>query len=162
MSIRDRVQSGTGDEGWTVHADGSLRYRRRVVVPQLTDLREEILREFHYSRFAVHPGGTKMYQYLRRQYYWSGMKRHVRDFVRRCLTCQHVKAEHEKPAGLLQPLEVAEWKWEHVTMDFVTHLARTQQRHDAVWVIVDRLTKSAHFLTVRMTFALERFCWLYI
>ena len=90
------------------------------------------------------------------------MKRHVGDFIRRCLTCQQVKAEHQKPAGLLQPLEVAEWKWEHVTMDFVTHLPWTQQKHDAVWVIVDRLTKSAHFLAVRMTFALERFCRLYI
>ena len=125
VSIRDRVQLGTGDEGWTVHVDGSLRYRGRVVVPQLTDLREEILREFHCSRFTVHLGGTKMYQDLRRQYYWSGMKRHVGDFVRRCLTCQQVKAEHQKPAGLLQPLEVAEWKWQQVTMDFVTHLPRT-------------------------------------
>ena len=69
VSIRDRVHLGTGDEGWTVHADGSLRYRGRVVVPQLTDLREEILREFHCSRFFVHPGGTKMYQDLRCQYY---------------------------------------------------------------------------------------------
>ena len=153
MSIRDRVQSGTGDKGWTIHTDGSLQYRGRVVVPQSTDLREEILREFHCSRFAVHPGGTKMYQDLRRQYYWSGMKRHVGDFVRRCLTCQHIKAEHQKPARLLQPLEVAEWKWEHITMDFVTHLPRMQQKHDAVWVIVDRLTKSAHFLAVRMTFS---------
>ena len=81
VSIRDRAQSRTGDEGWTVYTYGSLWYRGRVVVPQLTDLREEILREFHYSRFAVHPGGTKMYQDLCRQYYWSGMKRHVRDFV---------------------------------------------------------------------------------
>ena len=69
VSIKDRVQSGTGDEGWTIHSDGSLRYRGRVVVPQLTDLREEILGEFHCSRFAVHPGGTKMYWDLRRQYY---------------------------------------------------------------------------------------------
>ena len=81
VSIMDQVQSGTGDEGWTVHADGSLRYRGRVVVPQLIELREEILREFHCSRFAVHPGGTKMYRDLRRQYYWSGIKRHVGDFV---------------------------------------------------------------------------------
>ena len=107
-SIRDQVQSGTGDEGWTIHANGSLRYRGRVVVPQLTDLREEILKEFHCSRFAVHPGGTKMYQDLRHQYYWSRMKRHVGDFVRRCLTCQQVKVEHQKPARLLPPLEVAE------------------------------------------------------
>ena len=77
VSIRDRVQLGTGDEGWTIHVDDSLRYKGRVVVPQLTDLREEILREFNCSRFAMHPGGTKMYQDLRRQYYWSGMKKHV-------------------------------------------------------------------------------------
>ena len=94
VSIRDRVQLGTGDEGWTIHTDGILRYRGRVVVPQSTNLREEILREFQCSRFAVHPGGTKMYQDLRRQCYWSGMKRHVGDFVRRCLTCQQIKAEH--------------------------------------------------------------------
>ena len=69
VSIRDRVQSGTGDEGWTVHTNGGLRYRGWVVVPQLTDLREEILREFHCSQFAMHPGGTNMYQDLRCQYY---------------------------------------------------------------------------------------------
>ena len=132
------------------------------MVPQSTDLREESLREFLCSRFTVHPGGMKMYQDLRRQYYWSGMKRHVGDFVRRCLTCQQVKAEHQKPARLLQPLEVAEWKWEHIAMDFVTHLQWTQQKHDTVCVIVDRLTKSAHFLAVQMTFTLERFYRLYI
>ena len=80
VSIKDWVQSGTGDKDWAVHVDGSLRYRGWVVVPQLTYLREEILREFHYSRFTVHPGATKMYQDLRRQYYWSGMERHVGDF----------------------------------------------------------------------------------
>ena len=125
------------------------------MVPQLIELREEILREFHCSRFAVHQGGTKMYRDLRRQYCWSGMKRHVGDFVRRCLTCQQVKAEHQRPTGLLQPLEVADWKWEHVMMDFVTHLPRTSRRHDAVWVIVDLLTKSVDFLVVRMTFTWE-------
>ena len=88
MSIRDRVQPGTSDKGWVIHTEGSLRYRGRVLVPQLTDLREEILKEFHFSRFAVHLGSTKMYYDLRRQYYWSGMKRHVGDFIRLCLTCQ--------------------------------------------------------------------------
>ena len=95
------------------------------MVPQLIDLREEILREFHCSRFAVHPSGTKMYQDLRRQFYWKEMKRHVGDFVQRCLTCQQVKAEHQKLVGLLQPLVVAEWKWEHVTMDLVTYFPLT-------------------------------------
>ena len=125
------------------------------MVPQLTDLRKEILREFHCSQFAVHPGGTKMYRDLRRQ-------------VTHCKFCSkmsHVlagKAKHQKPPGLLQPLEVAEWKWEHITMDFVTHFPWTPWRHDVVWVIVDRLTKSAHFLAVRMTFTLEVFRRLYI
>ena len=103
-----------------------------------------------------------MYHGLCRQYYLSGMKRHVGDFFRRCLTCQQVKAENQRLAGLLQPLEIAEWKWEHITMDFVTHLQRTSRKHDAVWVIVDRLTKSAHFLAMQMTFTLEELCRLYI
>ena len=81
------------------------------MVPQLTNLREESLREFNCSHFSVHLGGTKMYRDLHRQYYWGGMKRHVGDFVRQCLTCQQVKAEHQKLARLLQPLEVAKWKW---------------------------------------------------
>ena len=72
VSIKDWVQSGVVDEGWTIHTNGSIWYRGRVVVPQLTHFREEILREFHCSYFAVHPGGTKMYSDLRCKYYWSG------------------------------------------------------------------------------------------
>ena len=98
-----------------------------------------------------------MYHDLRRQYYSSEMKKHIGDFVRRCLTCQQVKAEHQRLAGLLQPLEVVEWKWKHVTMDFVTHLPQTSRGDEVVWVIVDRLTKSTHFLAVPMTFTLEEF-----
>ena len=80
------------------------------MAPQSTDLREEILREFHSSRFVVHPRGTKMYHDLHRQYYWSGIKKHIKDFVHQCLTCQQIKAEHQRPTRLLQPLEVVEWK----------------------------------------------------
>ena len=132
------------------------------MVPQSTNLREEILREFHCSLFAMHLGGTKMYRDLRCQYYWSEIKRHVGDFVLLCLTCQQVKLEHQRPAELLQPLEIAEWKWKHITMNFVTHFLRTLRKHDTVWVIVDQLTKSAHFLVVRMIFTLEEFYRLYI
>ena len=86
------------------------------------------------------------------------MKKHVGELFRCCLIFQQVKAEHQRSTGLLQPLEVAEWKWEHKTMDFFDSL----RRHGAVWVIVDRLTKSAHFLVMRMTFTLEEFYRLYI
>ena len=77
LSIRDRVRSDTCDEGWAIHIDGSLRYRGQVVVPQSVDLREEILREFYCSRFAMHLGGTKMYHDFCRKYCWSGMKKHI-------------------------------------------------------------------------------------
>ena len=110
MFIKDQVQSGTSDEGWVIHMDGSLQYSGRIMVPYTTDLREETLREFHCSRFIVLPGGTKMYHDLHRQYYWNGMKKHVGDFVRRCLMRQKVKAELQRLARLLQPLEVAKWK----------------------------------------------------
>ncbi len=69
------------------------------------------------------------------------MKRDVAEFVSKCLTCQQVKVEHYAPAGLLHPLPVPEWKWERITMDFVIGLPRTQNSHDAVWVIIDRLNK---------------------
>ena len=110
------------------------------MVPRLANLREEILRELHCSRFVVHPGGVKMYHDLRHKYYWSGMKQQE-DFSCRCLTCQQVKVEHQRPAGLLQPLEVAELKWEHVMTDFFTHLPQTLRGHEVAWVIMDQVTK---------------------
>ena len=88
------MQLCTGDEGWVIHTKGSLRFKGRVMIPQSTNMREEILRELHCSNFSVNPGGTKIYHDLRHQYYWSGMKRHVGDSVSRCLRCQQVKAEH--------------------------------------------------------------------
>ena len=81
---------------------------------------------------------------------------------RRCLTCQKVKVEHQKPSGLLQPLEISEWKWEHITMDFVVGLPTTPNRYDVIWVLVDRLTKSAHFLPIKVKFTLDQLEKLYI
>ena len=91
LSIKDQVKSNIDGERWAIHTDGSLRYRGRVVVPQLADLREKILIEFHCSCFVVHIGGTKMHHELRRQYYWSDMKKHIKEFVHHYLTCQQVK-----------------------------------------------------------------------
>ena len=103
-----------------------------------------------------------MYRTIKENYWWSGMKRDIAEFVVRCLVCQQVKAEHKKPSGTLQPLPIPEWKWEHITMDFVVGLPSTQAGFDAIWVIVDRLTKSAHFLPVRTKFSLDRLAGLYI
>ena len=131
-----------------VSPDSGLRYRSRPFVPLA--LRDDVLSDFHHSRLAVHPGGTKMYHDLRRQYWWKGMKRAVADFVSTCLTCQQVKAEHQRPVGMLQPLPIAEWKWDYVTVDFETGLPKLPKRHDAVWMVLDRLMKITHFLPVRV------------
>lgn len=143
-------------------ADGGLRFRRRLCVPNCIELKKEILDAAHRSRYAIHPGTTKLYKYLKRQFWWNGMKKDVADYVSRCLTCQRVKAGHQKPAGKLKPLPIPEWKWENISMDFVTGLPRTKTEHDAIWVIVDRLTKSAHFLPVSMTYSVDTLGKLYV
>src|SRR5438128_4566274 len=98
----------------------------RVCVPDVKALRETILREAHESGYSIHPGSTKMYQDRKEYYWWYGMKRDIAEYVALCDTCQRVKAEHQRPAGLLQPLKVPEWKWEEISMDFIVGLPRTQ------------------------------------
>jgi hypothetical protein len=94
-----------------------------------------------------------MYKDLKTHYWWYGMKRDIAKYVSLCDTCQRVKAEHQRPAGLLQPLKIPEWKWEEIGMDSIIGLPRTQARYDSIWVIVDRLTKVAHFIPVKMTYS---------
>nr|GEV89404.1 putative reverse transcriptase domain-containing protein [Tanacetum cinerariifolium] len=84
------------------------------------------------------------------------MKKDIAEYVSRCLTCMKVKAEHQRPPGLLQQLKIPEWKYERIAIDFVTKLPRTSSGHDTMWVIVDRLTKSAHFLPMREDYKMDR------
>ena len=90
------------------------------------------------------------------------MKKDISEFVTKCLFCQRVKAEHQVPLGLLQPIRIPEWKWDRITMDFVVGLSLTGRKHDSVWVVVDRLTKSSHFLPVRTDYSLDKLAELYI
>ncbi|XP_073153876.1 uncharacterized protein [Henckelia pumila] len=142
--------------------DDIVRHRGRMWVPSTDQLREDIMSEAHASPYSIHPGSTKMYRDLRTLYWWPGMKGDIGRFVSECLTCQQVKAEHQRPAGLLRPLPIPEWKWENISMDFVVGLPRSNRGSTAIWVIVDRLTKSAHFLPVRTTFTMTQFAELYI
>ena len=100
----------------------------------------------------AHPGVKKMYADLKPLFYWSGMKKDVVRFVASCLECQLVKAEHRHPAGLLQPHVIPESKWEVISMDFIVGLPMTARRHDSIFLVVDTLTKSAHFVTVKTTY----------
>jgi hypothetical protein len=103
-----------------------------------------------------------MYKDLKTRYWWYGMKRDVTEYVALCDTCQQVKAEHQRPIGLLQPLKIPEWKWEEIRMDFIVGLPRTQAGFDSIWVIVDRLTKVAHFIPVKTTYSGAKLAELYI
>ncbi|GKC77589.1 putative reverse transcriptase domain-containing protein [Tanacetum coccineum] len=121
-----------------------------------------ILNEAHKSRYSMHPRADKMYHDLHDMYWWPGMKRDIPIYVSKCLTCAKVKAKHQRLSGLLQQPEIPEWKWDKITMDLITKLPRSRSGHDAIWVIVDRLTKLAHILAIREDFNTERLARLYI
>jgi hypothetical protein len=116
------------------------------VVPKTKDLKKKILDEAHVSKFSMHPGTTKTYHDLKPLYWWTRMKREIAQYVSECDTCQRIKASHLKSAGALQPLSIRSWKWDDISMDFIVGLPNTSRHHDSIWVIVDRLTKVAHFL----------------
>ena len=160
--VWNQLQSGEQIEGWQISPEGFLLRKGKLVVPNDSNLRDAVLYEAHRSKFSIHPGSTKMYMDLKRQYWWRGMKRDVANFVAKCSICKQVKADHQRPGGELQPLPIPDWKWDHVTMDFVTGLPRTQEGYDAVWVVVDRLTKTAHFIPIRADYKVPKLCRLYI
>ena len=141
---------------------GVLRFGQRLVVPKDMELRNLILREAHDSPLSIHPGATKMYQDLRQRFWWTRMKREIAKFVAECDVCRRVKAEHQRPAGLLQPLPIPEWKWDSIGMDFITGLPTSPKKKDAIWVVIDRLTKVAHFLPVNIAFNASLLADLYI
>ncbi|GJT75791.1 putative reverse transcriptase domain-containing protein [Tanacetum coccineum] len=140
----------------------SLYFMDRIWVPLIGDVRTIIMDEAHKSKYSVHPGADKMYYDLRDRYWWPGMKRDIATYVSKCLTCSKVKAEHQRPSGLLQQPEIPEWKWDKITMDFITKLPRSKSGNDTIWVIVDRLTKSAHFLAIREDYSTEKLAKIYV
>ena len=147
---------------FSVNEDGLLYYKDRVCVPNDDGYKKSILEDAHSGSFTIHPGSTKMYQDLKTSYWGSGMKIDVSEFVTKCMVCQKVKAEHQVPSGLLQLIRISEWKWDRITMDFVASLPLIGRNHDSVWVVVDRLTKSAHFLPLRTDYSLNKLAELYI
>ncbi|GKF44291.1 reverse transcriptase domain-containing protein, partial [Tanacetum coccineum] len=128
--------------------DGTLCLHSRSWIPFYGDLRSVIMHESHKSKYSIHPSSEKMYQDVKKLYWWSNMKADIATYVSKCLTCARVKAKHQRPSGLLVQPEIPEWKWDNITMDFITKLPKSPQGFDTIWVIVDRLTKSAHFLPI--------------
>ncbi|XP_073362331.1 uncharacterized protein [Aegilops tauschii subsp. strangulata] len=143
--IKENMVKGKA-EGFHEDGHGAIWFEKRICVPQDADIRKLILQEAHDSPYSIHPGNTKMYLDLRERFWWPSLKREIAGYIATCDVCQRVKAEHQRPAVLLQPLPIPDWKWDEIGMDFITGLPRTRSGYDSIWVVVDRLTKVAHFI----------------
>ncbi|GJV64011.1 putative reverse transcriptase domain-containing protein [Tanacetum coccineum] len=143
-------------------ADGTLCLHGRSWLPCYGDLRSVIMHESHKSKYSIHLGSEKMYQDMKKLYWWPNMKVDIATYVSKCLTCARVKDEHQRPSGLLIQPAIPEWKWDNIMMDFITKLPKSSHDFDTMWVIVDRLTKSAHFLPIRENDPLDKLVRLYL
>ncbi|GJX63815.1 putative reverse transcriptase domain-containing protein [Tanacetum coccineum] len=150
------------DQQMEIREDESLYFLDRIWVPLVRGGRTIIIDEAHKTRYSVHPRADKMYHDLQDMYWWPRMKRDIAIYISKSLTCSKVKVEHQRPSGLLQQPDIPEWKWDKITMDFITKLPKMKSGHDTIWVIVDRLTKSAYFLAIREDYSTERLARFYI
>ena len=132
--------------------DEVIMYKERIYLVPESQLKEKILQAAHDTPLAGHPGYFKTYRQIRERFSWKGLKEDVLRHVRECVTCQQNKIEQTHPAGLLQPLPIPSQKWENVSMDFITGLPKVQGR-DCIYVVVDRLTKFAHFFAISTTYS---------
>ncbi|GJV59449.1 putative reverse transcriptase domain-containing protein [Tanacetum coccineum] len=114
-------------------ADDTLCLNNRSWFPCYGNLRTLIMHESYKSKYSVHPGSDKIYQDMKQLYWWPNMKADIATYVSKCLTCLRVKAEHQKPSRLLVQPAIPQWKWENITMDFVTKLPKTQSGNDTIW-----------------------------
>ena len=161
QQTREKVQHYGNDE-YRIDDDGLLRKQNRIMVPDNPILRRSLLEKAYESSYTMHPGITKMYHDLRDLYWWEGLKKDITEYVMKCLTCQQVKVEHQRLAGKLQNLDIPEWKWDKITMDFIVGLPRTLKGYDSIWVIVDRLMKSANFFPVKTSYSAAQYARLYL
>jgi hypothetical protein len=159
--IHEKIKAGKAN-CFRKDDQGIVWFNDRIVVPKNDEIRQQILDEAHLSRYSIHPRSTKMYQDLNQHYWWTKMKIEIARYVARCDTCRCVKAIHMKTAGPLQSLLIPTWKWEDISMDFIVGLPRTAKGFDSIWVIIDRLTKIAHFLPVKVKYTVATYAELYI
>jgi hypothetical protein len=159
--IKENMSKGKAD-GFREDDQGIIWFEKRVCVPKDPEIKRLIFQEAHDSPYSIHPGNTKMYMDLEERFWWTGMKREIAEFIALCDVCNRVKAEHQKPAGLLQPLPIPDWKWDKIGMDFITGLPRTRSGYDSIWVVVDHLTKVAHFIPVKTTYTSAQLAKIYM
>jgi hypothetical protein len=159
--LRQRMESGEA-QCFRQDANGVLWFKDCLVVLKDFELRRKIMDETHCSRYSIHPGTNKIYQDWKKNFWWTRMKREIARYVSECDTYWRIKADHLRPTGNLQPLSIPEWKWENICMDYIVGLPRTSRGYNSIWVIMDRLTKSAHFIPIATTYRVRQYAELYI
>jgi hypothetical protein len=150
--IRRLILEGRGKD-FREDAEGVIWFKARLCVPNVQSIWELILKESHETAYLIHPGSEKMYKDLKKKFWWYGMKREIAEHVAMCDSCRRIKVEHQRPAELLQPLQIPQWKWDEIGMDFIVGLPRTRAGYDSIWVVVNRLTKSAHYIPVKTNYS---------
>jgi hypothetical protein len=159
--LRQRLELGEA-QCFRQDADRVLWFKYRLMVLKDFELHRKIMDEAHCSRYYIHPKTNKMYQDLKKNFWWIRMKREIAKYVSECDTCQIIKARHFRPARNLQPLSIPECKLENICMDFIVGLPHTSHGYNSIWVIVNRLTKSAYFIPVAMTYRVGQYAELHI
>jgi hypothetical protein len=161
--IKRRIQEGDPKLAcFREDVEGTLWFKDRLVVPQKEALKKKILDEAHMSRYSIHLGSTKMYHHLRQKFWWTWMKRETAHYVSECDTCTKVKVDYMKTGGLQEPLSTPDWKWDDISMDFIVGLPLTAHKFDSIWVIMDWLTKPAHFILIHTKYRVEKYVEIYI
>nr|GEV83036.1 putative reverse transcriptase domain-containing protein [Tanacetum cinerariifolium] len=150
------------DKSFEIRPGGTRCIKKRSWLPLFGNLRELVMHETHKSKYSIYPSSDKIYQDLKKLYWWPNMKAIIAEYVGKCLTCSRVKAECQKSSSLLVQPEIPMWKRERITMDFVTKLPKTSNEHDIIWVIFDHLTKSELFIPTREIDSMETLTRLYI
>ncbi|GJY23535.1 putative reverse transcriptase domain-containing protein [Tanacetum coccineum] len=125
------------NKSFEIRPNGTRCIKNQSWLPLFGNLRDLIMHESHKLKYSIHPGSDKMYQDLKKLYWWHNMKAIIAEYIGKCLTCSRVKAECQKPFGLLVQPEIPMWKWERITMDFLTKLPKTSNGHDTIWAIID-------------------------
>nr|GEZ12739.1 reverse transcriptase domain-containing protein [Tanacetum cinerariifolium] len=139
-----------------------LKEEKLSWLPCYGDLISVIMHESHKSKYSIHLGSEKMYQDMKKLYWWLNIKADIATYVSKCLTCAKIKVEHQRPSGLLVQPTIPVWKWDNILIDFITKLPKSSQGFNTIYVIIDRLTKSAHFLPIRKNDPMEKLARLYL
>ena len=166
-NLKDRIRSGLEVQHFEIGEDKAL-YRqlpdrdKQLVIPRMPNILLSILKDSHDHPSAGHRGVDATMERIERRYYWPNIAKSVRQYIKTCDSCQRNKATNQKSAGLIQPLPPAGDRWESISMDYITQLPKTKNGYDAITVIVDRLTKRAHFVPCHTTDSAEDIAHLFL